>query len=666
MAVLTGRSGQLYVDGVRVSKVTGWSLDEQRPMLESTPVDVWDRTVVPGRRSGTGSAKLLYDPEDAAAGVFFDSILLNTKTELGVTLMLDSLTGESYPVTVHVSGASHAVARGEAQMRDISFKLSDTSISLEIIGSTQVGKAAIGLYTGAIYGLDGAWTFLWTSSGPTIANPTDQSTDITFDALGTFTITLTATLGTTVLTDTHVVEVIDLPLMWITRMTSPTNGIQGSNPYHGATAMDTINQEVYYGAAFRPDISLGNPRVVLSKFDYAGNRLLTKALNSTASSPGVSFIQVLDDGTVFVVLTSTFNEPQMLRLSADMSTIIWQVRYTSTTRWGGGVYDSATNRVYFTFTYATNPFFVAYIDLATGAVTKVIVTPSPAPLSFATSITPVVTSAGTVLFGFTGDRAILLEFNKDFKVGAVYTAIRVTEYQGISSAQNSGILLETDNYYALAAVQYSGQDRVGITLFNKSDLSFVTGNVFGSQGTIQITFVAGLGGAYYANGEITLWSGQYFTPGISVAKISEDLASVSSAHKISASTSTVYGAGALGFSPVVNGYGSNCPAKADPSTGLITCAANAGPGSEYCVLFRSTYGASYAVQYSTTPVRYLLNSNPLRPPGAGFIGAPSAPTATFNRTYTYALEAAPATATSTVTIENETLITFDEYVLAAP
>ena len=86
MAVLTGRSGQLFVDGARVARCAGWSLDEQRPMLDNTPLDSWNQTVVPGRRGGTGSAKVLYDPEDTAAATFFDSILLDTKGELGITL----------------------------------------------------------------------------------------------------------------------------------------------------------------------------------------------------------------------------------------------------------------------------------------------------------------------------------------------------------------------------------------------------------------------------------------------------------------------------------------------------------------------------------------------------------------------------------------------------
>jgi hypothetical protein len=126
MAVLTGRSGQFYVDGVRVARCVGWDLEESRPMLESTKVDSWDRSFIPGRYEGSGSAKVLYDPSDSAAVAFFDSIFNSPigASELPVTAVLDSVNDVSYPLTVFVSSVSHVVTKGEAQQRNIQFKLS--------------------------------------------------------------------------------------------------------------------------------------------------------------------------------------------------------------------------------------------------------------------------------------------------------------------------------------------------------------------------------------------------------------------------------------------------------------------------------------------------------------------------------------------------------------
>lgn len=666
MAVLTGRSGQLYSGATRVARCTSWSLDEQRPMLDNTPVDTWDQTVVPGRYSATGNAKIIYDPEDAGANTLFDSILLDTKGEVGLSLILDTLTGESYPVAVHVSSASHAVAKGEAQMRDISFKVSDVGIELEIIGSTKASKNGVQFYTAAVYGLGGAWVYAWSiTSGPTIANPTAPSTNINFPSTGTFLITVTATLGTTVLTDTLSVEVVDIPLMWLSRPTSPMATTQGPDAVYGATGIDTVNQHIYHAAVVRPDASLGAYRVLLSKFDYAGIRLATKAFSGLADNPGVNFIQVLADGTIFIVFTPVFNEAQMIRLSADLSTILWQFRYTSTTRWGGGVYDPVTNKVFFNFQAATEPFFVGFVEMSTGAVTKVQVTASPTRSNAGGYVTPVVTAAGTVLFGLTesvSTKLTLLEFNKDLKVGSLYQAIKVVEHQFSATdpaTYNIGTMLDTGTYYAFVA---SNSDALGITLLNKSDLSVVNSRTFGNQGVLAY-FGGGLCGAYFAEGEFVVWTSQFFNNGIGIAKIAEDLTSASTFYRIAGSSATTYSAN-VGFSPATGGYGSCAPNSADPALGFIATSVFSSPGQEYCVAHRTAYSGPNVMQYLSSPARWLVSDTPRNPPNSTFFRTPATLTNTFNRTYAFALDSAP-TASSAVTIANETLMTFQTFVLSS-
>lgn len=658
MTVLTGRSARLYADGVRVARCSTWTLDEQRPMLDSTPVDSWDKEVVPGRRSGTGSTTVYYDPEDAAANTFFDSILLDSKNEVGISLMLDSLTGESFPVAVHVSNVSHAVQTKNAQVRSINFKLTDVGLELNIVGSPQVSKGGTKLYTAQVFGLSGAWVYAWSiTSGPTITSPTSPSTNINFPDLGSFTLVVTATLGATVLTASLVISVIDVPLMWVSRMTSPSSGIQGASPFDAATAVDPVEQHIYHGAMYRPDVSLGSDRIVLSKFSYAANRLATKAVTGTVSGSSVRFIQVLADGSIFVVLTFSSYVPHMFRLSADMSTILWQVRLTGSTGWGGGVYDPATNRVYFNFTYAFSTFHVGYVEMSTGAITKVNVTPSPAP-SANTSMTPVITNAGTVLFGLSSDRIVLLEFNKSLQVSSLYTAIKVVEHQGVNSSRTISTLLETDNYYAVLGVA-SGADDLGITLFNKSDLSFASGRRFGSHG-LNAAFDQNGGGAYFDDGEFTVWTGYYFGSGLTVAQIAEDLSSASSVFRL-APFSTLAPISAI---PCTQGYGGAFQAQGDKSLGLLTTSMFQGPGTEYMAMFRANYATGCEVEFSASPFKRMVAYNILRPPGAGFFNTPATVTSSFNRTYTYAVET-PATASSTLSISNETQITFQEYVLGS-
>ncbi len=462
MTVLTGRSGQLFVDAARVARCTGWSLDEQRPMLESTTVDVWDRTVVPGRRSGTGSAKLLYDPDDAAAGVFFDSILLNTKNEVPVSLLLDSLTGESYPVTVHVSGASHAVAKGEAQMRDISFKLSDISVDLEIIGNAKAAKDATQFYTGAVYGLSGAWTFLWTSSGPTIADPTSQSTNVTFPDLGTFTLTLTATLGTTVLTDTLTVEVIAIPLLVISRPTSLMESTGAAAD--GTCCIDSAAQSVYHIALSYPDASVGTESATLSKLDYFGTRLLTKRISGLGAGGTESplYLQVLSSGELFIVTRSSTGAARWIKLSSDLSTIVWQFRSTDTDM-NGFVYDPVTNRVFFQYTYITGSPTIGYISAASGAVTKVTSTISPSFTPRTSS--PLLLASGKVLIAFADgatNRISFVECNNDLKVSGTFAPVKVVEHTFSYGLGETSVLIETDNYIASVSAEELDAAREGL------------------------------------------------------------------------------------------------------------------------------------------------------------------------------------------------------------
>ena len=651
MAVLTGRSGQLYVDGARVAKCTGWSLDEQRPMLESTPVNVWDRTVVPGRRSGTGSAKLLYDPTDTAAGSFFDSILLNGAAEVPISLLLDSATGEGYPVTAHVSSASHAVARGEAQMRDISFKLSDTSIELEIIGSNQAAIGATQLYTGAVYGIDGAWTFLWTVSGPTISDPNSQSTNITFDALGTYTITLTATLGLTVLTDTHVVEVIDIPLLWLGRATSPKLADQFAGlSVLGSTAIDPVNQYVYYAAASKPDVSLGSPRVLLIRYDYAGNILNIKALTGiNLTLDEVRFMQVLPNNDIYMTICGSF-ETEHIRISADLSTIVWKTRATTNSAWGAGVYDAVTDRVYYITASNTTTPRIGYVQMSSGVITQRSFIPSPG-YTFYGNIVPLITRAGKVLFATgpnTNLRYILIETEKDL------TVIKIVEHEYTAIGPGIfGFLLENNNHIAWVGATNSSNN-CSIMLLDKASLAILD----------RKDIPAGLNSlqtAYATDSEFGLCVGSN-SSNLALIRVSADLSAVASRSNVSTGTTPL-----SGNSPFYTGSGSNPPRavntnSSDPALGLFAVPVYTDNAFGGMVMFvRSYYGASVSIQYSAAPeqVRHVSGL------AAATLSFTTSPTfsGTFARTWTSAA-LAPTTGTSAVVIANETQITHQTYVIA--
>jgi hypothetical protein len=618
-------------------------------MLVSTLVDSWDRTVIPGRTSATGSAKILYDPNDDAAETFFNSILLDTKGEVAISLILDSATGESYPRAVHVTSASHAVVKGGAQMRDISFKVSDVGINLEIVGSAQAAEGATQLYTGAVYGLSGAWTFLWTSSGPTIADPTSQSTNITFPDLGSFTLTLTATLGTTVLTDTLTIEVVAVPLMWISR----PNYLMASvgHPLNGLAHMDNDAQEVYWVRPTWPDISVEPESTSLTKYNYQGIPLVRKKITGLEMNPAISqyetpsVIQVLADGGLLLAF-NRFSGSHFMKITADLSTISWSNKYTGFWQIGGGLYDEATDRFFF---FSTGGASIGYVDMATGALTRVSTTPSPA-FTFS-DCKPIKQSNGRILFVFnSNDNVVFLECNTDLRVGGVFQPVRVVQHS-ITGLSGSGIaVMETDNYIATAH-----QGANAISLFNKSDFTHVKTRVFGSGGVFN---------AYYSGGEfvINVANG---TNGWYVDKLNEALTSHTSRTHIYTSDSLGPTYPPSGTGTVVPTRNSAQPADIggnyDPAVGMLAVHVNnrnaALTTAEILVVNRSNYAASNVLNYGT----FRMVINPTTP--TGLANTLLTPTSTLSRSYTFS-EMANTTTSATVTIANDTK-SYLEYVLAS-
>jgi hypothetical protein len=60
MGFFSGRHGSLIYLGKPVAKVRDWSLTLNQELLETTKVDGYAPTYVPGMKGGTGSATLLY------------------------------------------------------------------------------------------------------------------------------------------------------------------------------------------------------------------------------------------------------------------------------------------------------------------------------------------------------------------------------------------------------------------------------------------------------------------------------------------------------------------------------------------------------------------------------------------------------------------------------
>ena len=125
MAVLTGKNGALTWNGSTIGKVRSWSLDVNKDALETTSLGVHDRTYTTGLRGTTGSAELMYDPNEAQAVELLNSIFSNdTSVSQSVGFALDSAGGKTLSCTAFLTAVSPSVSVGDIQVCSVSFQVS--------------------------------------------------------------------------------------------------------------------------------------------------------------------------------------------------------------------------------------------------------------------------------------------------------------------------------------------------------------------------------------------------------------------------------------------------------------------------------------------------------------------------------------------------------------
>ena len=64
MAFHSGRDGSLYANGVKLARVSSWSITASVEALEVTDLGMNERTYVPGLKSAQGTASIFYYDDD--------------------------------------------------------------------------------------------------------------------------------------------------------------------------------------------------------------------------------------------------------------------------------------------------------------------------------------------------------------------------------------------------------------------------------------------------------------------------------------------------------------------------------------------------------------------------------------------------------------------------
>jgi hypothetical protein len=124
MAVLTGTSGELRFQGVRVGKCREFSLDISRDALETTVLGQWDRTFIEGIRGATGTTTVLYDRDDGAMRGLVNSVFRNNDGPQPIDLVLSTAVGAELKVNAIVTSVSTPVSVGAVIACSVSFQVS--------------------------------------------------------------------------------------------------------------------------------------------------------------------------------------------------------------------------------------------------------------------------------------------------------------------------------------------------------------------------------------------------------------------------------------------------------------------------------------------------------------------------------------------------------------
>ena len=123
MAVLTGAHGALRYEGQTVAKCRSWSLTINRDALEDTCIGEADRTYVKGLRGASGSATVLYDPDDAAGRALLNSIFDNNSGDT-VEFVFNEPGGSRFQCEAILTTVNPTVSVGDVQAVSLSFQVS--------------------------------------------------------------------------------------------------------------------------------------------------------------------------------------------------------------------------------------------------------------------------------------------------------------------------------------------------------------------------------------------------------------------------------------------------------------------------------------------------------------------------------------------------------------
>lgn len=134
MSFYSGRHGSLQYLGKPVAKVADWRLTVDQDLLSTTKIDAYTESYVPGRRTATGTARLLYYRlgwQDQRVYTQFTALLQNvvrsgmpsSSDRVELTLAVGSKAADQLKLNAYLTSVSMGSTTGEVVSVDIGFTM---------------------------------------------------------------------------------------------------------------------------------------------------------------------------------------------------------------------------------------------------------------------------------------------------------------------------------------------------------------------------------------------------------------------------------------------------------------------------------------------------------------------------------------------------------------
>ena len=131
MAFHSGRDGSLYVDGIRLARVAGWSLSGSVETLEVTNLGDNERNYIPGFKSAQGSATIFYH-DDAPAKLLSKVFKTGAATEADKVRLSLRFGTKKVDFDAYINNADFSCQVGSVMQAAIGFTVTGDYQALEL------------------------------------------------------------------------------------------------------------------------------------------------------------------------------------------------------------------------------------------------------------------------------------------------------------------------------------------------------------------------------------------------------------------------------------------------------------------------------------------------------------------------------------------------------